>query len=228
MSLRSAVAFLVVLACALPAVAQDEGPDVRVLVGGLVGLMTDNDPKIEPAARIDVHWNVWRSDNTGSSRACDAHVLGDLTALPGDVVDVTDVASFRAIEFELGGSCRPFDSVGAAIYVGGGFTSRLPTRGLEARDEAPKYATFGALFQTPKRNAWLQVGLGPDQRLDGQYVLAVHVSGSLDLLVAPKNTRLEGTSLALVVSAILGLEHSPYAPSRRDVVRVGVFVGWGK
>lgn len=188
--------------------------------------MTDTDTKIEPAARLDVNWDVWRSKWT--SQGCSAHVVGDLTALPGDVVDISDVASFRALEMEVGLGCLPFEAVGAQVYVGGGFASRLTTRDKEPLFEAPKYATFGVLFETTKRNAWLQLGMGPDQRLDGKYVLAVHVSGALDLVTAPERTRLEGTSLTLMVSAILGLEHSAYAPSRRDVIRVSVMAGWGK
>jgi hypothetical protein len=216
---RVVLASLLIL---LAAPLRAEGPEVRVLVGGLVGLMTDADPELEPLARIDVQWSVYDGD-----RPVNAHVIADLTSLPGDAVNLADPASFRALEFGLGLSWTPFESIGAAFFAEGGFASRLPSHGNEPRDEAPKWASFGALFQTKTRAAWLGVGLGPDQRLDGKYVMAVQVGGGLDLLKA-EDGRLEGTALSLMVSAVLGLEHSPSAPGRRDVVRAGVCVGWGK
>lgn len=202
--------------------SQPDPVRVRVLAGGTVGLMTGGEAKVEPLARVAVGWDVWRGD-----RPIAANVVADFIATPGDAVNLADPASFRALEFSLGISWRVVPSVAASAYCEAGFSSRLETRGNEPRDEAPKWGACGARFAAETRHAYLQVGFGGDQRLDGRYVPAVTVSGALDLYESDDG-RLEGTSLSLVVRAVLGLDHSINAPQRRDIVTAGVAFGWGQ
>lgn len=207
----------------LPAPKDEPKIRVRILGGAVSGLITGGEPQIEPMARIDVGWGV-----IGGKRPVTASVIADLTALPGDAVNLADVASFRALKFSLAGSWKVFPQIAASAYARGSFASRYETRGDVPVTEAPKSADFGVRFSTEERHAFLEVGMGPTQFLDGSWVAAVSIRGSLDLYEAEMGSRLEGTSIALTVDATLGLEHSYTVSTRRDMVTVGAVLGWGK
>lgn len=207
----------------LPAPKEEPKIRVRILGGAVSGLITGGEPQIEPMARIDVGWGI-----IGGKRPVTASVIADLTALPGDAVNLSSVESFRALKFSLAGSWKVFPEIAASAYARGSFASRYSTRDETPVYEAPKSADFGVRFSTDERHAFLEVGMGPTQMLDGHWVAAVSIRGSLDLYQAEMGSRLEGTSLAITVDAQLGMEHSYTASTRRDLVAVSICAGWGK
>lgn len=197
---------------------------LRVVLGATSGFMTGLDePEVEPAALLAATWKL-----AGSERPLSAVVTLELTAAPGDAVDLESTpASFRSLGMSFGASWKGFPKVAAAGHCEAGFSSRYQTRGHEPAKEAPKWAGCGVRFTTDSRNAHLQITGGPDQRLSGRYLAAIQVSGAMDLAVA-KSGRLQGSALAILVRAVLGMERDPRDPDRRDVVTLTLAASWGE
>lgn len=189
---------------------------IRAYGGGLVSIATDTEAAIEPLAALHVSAPL-----TTSAKGPSLVVHADLTAGPGETIDfTTGVQTFKAIELgvavvqPLGGPLL-FN-----LYLEGGFASRLATD-PEPVDRLPGWWSGGLLFATADRDHWLKVGMGPDERLSGDWALSVHVAGQA------KVGERAGVSLFLVGSLIRALDLSSYGyvVPARDSLRLGVAVG---
>lgn len=228
--MRRALVALALLALASPGQADDR-VRVRVLAGASSGVMTGGSPSVEPLARVEVGWDVWKGERGigGDPRPITAQVVADYSAMPGDAVGFEEPASFRGLRFDFGLWWRAFPSASVQIGCHGAFASRYETGGREPVNEAPKSGGCGVRFSTEggERNAYLETTFDSTQELDGRFVAAIAVRASLDLLAAEGGS-LGGTSVTLVLRATLGLEHSANAPERRDAITAGAVVAWGK
>lgn len=222
--------------------AQPAGAEMRLsaLAGGLASLQpapADSGAAVTPLVQLAVE-----ADTAPSAHAPKLVVLADLTALPGDQLDLQDPATFRALELSVGLAQPLGTSLLFRLYAEAGFATRL-AGDTQPRDRTARWASAGLRFAG--EHAWLQVGVGPDQRLgvappeptqpspltsamtaashDG-YQVAVTVRGSVDITSLGDHGR-----VALVGSAVLGLDlsrrWSGLNGGRNDVVRLGVAVG---
>jgi hypothetical protein len=187
---------------------------IRAMGGALTALATDAEATVQPLASIGVEAPL-----STSARGPSLEVQADLTALPGEAIDFSDVRSFRALEFTVGISQPISAALLFRLYADGGFASRLATS-EEPVARLPGWWSIGCLFRTKDRSHSLKVGLGADQRLSGDWAAAVHVSG------AAKVGERAGVSMYLVGSLIRALDLRPYYQTpRRDSLRVGVALG---
>jgi hypothetical protein len=188
--------------------------DVNVLLGGTVSMGADAAAKLSPAATVRVGMPL-----ASWLRPPRLHVQMDLSALPGQAASLEDPETWRSLEFRLGVSQSVHDTVNADLYAEAGFATRLPGE-LEARDRAVRWLAAGVRLGRFGAG-WLSLGMGVDQRLDGEYRPAVLLAGAIQLY---DGDRLVGGHVYLVGDAVLGLDYYGSAP-RRDVVRVGLAVG---
>jgi hypothetical protein len=208
-------------------VEQHDGLELHVLGGGIVSLSSEAQAAVSPLARLDVEAPIPIGSRPDWWPRL--HVVADFTALPGESVQLAAPETFKALEFGVGVSQRLFGGGGQEVraYASAGFATRLPDDPTP-RDKTVRYASAGLRFAALDRSAHLQLGLGGDQRLDGSWQAAVVVDGAVTLYRAREGT-LKGARVALVGSAILGLDLSTYSSGlsggRRDVVRVGVAIG---
>ena len=234
-----ALAPLVLLALLLAPGAQAE-MHMSAIAGGLASLQpspAESSAAVTPLVQLAVE-----ADTAKSAHAPKLVVLADLTALPGEQLDLQDPATYRALELSVGLAQPLGDSLRFRLYAEAGFASRLPGD-TQPRDRTARWASLGLRFAG--EHAWLQVGLGPDQRLGVRpevlpapdvspgpqlaparngYQAAITVRGSVDITSLGERGR-----VALVGSAVLGLDLSRRWASldggRGDVVRLGVAVG---
>jgi len=192
---------------------------VQVYGGALVSFGSDAGTKATPTARIEVSADVASEGLVPKLR-----VLADLSALPGDSIDIANPETYKSLEFSVAVSQPLSHRLKFSLYAQGGFASRLPGD-PEAVDKAPRWASFGLEFASDRGR--LMVGFGPEQRLDtGQnYIPACHVSGIVGLW-----SNSEGAQVAFAGDAILGLDLTSRFPTlhaaRHDVIRAGIMVGW--
>jgi hypothetical protein len=188
---------------------------VRAYAGGLTAVTTDADASLQPLASLQITAPLSKSVKGPS-----LSVQADLTALPGETVEFSDPTTFKAIEFgvavvqPLGGPLL------FSLYGEGGFASRLAVDS-EPVSRLPAYWSGGLLFASADGDHSLKVGLGPDQRLSGEWAAAVHISGRA------KVGERAGVSMYLVGSLIRALDLAIYGaqtPSR-DSIRIGLAVG---
>lgn len=189
--------------------------EVSILAGALVSMGSEADAAASPLARVLVSLPLAQGSRTGWLPIPPTlHVQVDLSALPGETLDLQDVGTWRALEFRVGASQRIHDALNADLYAEAGFATRLPGE-LEARDRAVRWVGAGVRIGR-LGPGWLSLALGADQRLDGSYQPAVQLAGAIQL------GERAGVALVLTGDAILGLD--PYG-ARRDVVRIGLAVG---
>lgn len=188
---------------------------IRAYGGALTAVTTDADAAVEPLGSLQV-----LAPLTTSKKGPSLFVKVDLTALPGETLSFSDVQTFKAIEAGIGivqplGGPLLFN-----LYLEGGFASRLAVES-EPVDRLPGFWSAGFLFATSDGDHFLKVGLGPDERLSGEWSPCVHVSGQAKL--GDKG----GIGLYLVGSMIRALDLSGYGYSTpsRDSIRVGVALG---
>lgn len=183
---------------------------LTIQAGGTTTLSTTSDFSVTPVARISV--DAPTSDFEYTPRL---FVRGDLTALPGQTVDLSDVSSFNALEFSVG-LAQPLPKTKFGLYGVFGFATRLEgdTTPLV---RSPKFASAGLLFVTKNREHHLAVGMGGDQRLSSQgyWQTCLHIDGQVAIFVKDK------VKVSLTISSILGMTSS----DRSDLVRVGVVIG---
>jgi hypothetical protein len=166
----------------------------------------------------------------------------DLTSLEGGPVGQVDV-ELTGLPNDGGGeldleepatSVKAFDASFAVIqplgrvlrfnlYARAGLASRL----VASSDPAlrlPGYASFGFDVHSADGDHWLQVGLGPDQRLSGEWVPTVQVLAGLCV------KELHDAKFWLVGGFIRALDLSAYGykPPARDWWTVSGQAGWGK
>lgn len=195
---------------------------ITVLAGGLVSLGGGTEaPALSPTARIAVEFPL--ADARLTPRL---HVVADLSALPGDAVNLDDPTTFKALQFTVGVSQPVSERIKAALYAQAGFATRLGTDPAP-RDKAPRYWSAGLRFSGEA--GWLQLGLGLDQRLGGDlYQPAASVAGAVRLY-EQEGGSLKGASVYLIGEAVLGLDLSTRFAGRDgghgDSVRVGIGVG---
>ncbi len=198
-----------------PAVVEPgpEHPTMRlsVLAGSLASLSADASG-VTPLARLAVD-----SPLSTKSGWPSLHVVADLSALPGESLEVQDPSTFRAIEFSAALSQPLHERLRFSLYAEAGFASRLPGD-TRPRDRAPRWGSLGFRVATSDRGH-LTIGAGGDQRLSGQWVPAVQVAGAVQLL------EVFGGRAFLVGSAVLGLDVTGSGPDTRDVIRVGLAIG---
>lgn len=187
----------------------------RAMAGGMTALATDTDAGVEPLASIGIEAPL-----STSSRGPSLEVQADLTALPGETLNFTDPQVFNALEMSVGLSQPIHPSLLFRVYGEGGFASRLATN-EEPVTRLPGWWSLGFLFRTADRAHFLKVGMGTDERLNGEWSAAVHVSGQA------KVGERAGVSLYLVGSLVRALDLSAYGytPPGRDALRLGIAVG---
>jgi len=207
-------------------------------VGGIASLSVDA-VGVEPFVRTAVDWPLLKDDQDKPPPAghLPRSALGpliraqvDITGLVGDQLNVSDPATFKAVEVELGIE-QPLSSKIAARFAAlGGFSTRLATDRSHPRDRSAKYGSVGIAFSGARGR--LFAGLGGDQRLSGEWELACLVEGTVNLYVdnggADGRGALKGMTVSLVGSAILGLQEYVGPPISRDSVRMGIAIGAGK
>ncbi len=148
----------------------------------------------------------------------------ELTGLPDEAgVDVeqpaTSVKAFDA-------SFAAIQSLGSVLrfnlYARVGLASRLAASSDPAL-RLPGYASFGIDVHSADGDHWLQVGLGPDQRLSGEWVPTVQALAGLLVKEATK------VKVWLVGGFIRALDLSAYGykPPARDWWTVSAQAGWG-
>ena len=188
---------------------------LSLLAGGVASLSADASG-VAPLVRIRAEARLSKSD-----KGPNIHVLADLTALPGESIALEDPQTYRALEFSAALS-QPLPSpLLFSVYAEAGFASRLPSDPAP-RDRSAKWGSAGFLFQTKDRAGRLTLGLGGDQRLSGEWVAAVQVTGHVKIREA------KGVSVYLVGSAVLALDlgaRNAAAPIARDSVRAGIAIG---
>lgn len=204
-----------------PSPAPTPGPSPKaemklsVLAGGLVSLSSGAEAATSPLARISVEAPL--ADYERPPRLL---VHADLSALPGESLSISQTDTFRSLELGIGFGWQPFASFRFSFYALGGFATRLPGD-PEPLERTARFASAGIRFADERGNL-LEVGAGPDQRLDGTYQPAVQISGAVRLWEAR-----DDVGVHLVARAILGLDPSQRyltAGGPRDVVQLGMAV----
>jgi hypothetical protein len=180
--------------------------NVSIVAGGISSLGSQDSYNISPTASIETYARV--SDNR---YAPSLNVKVNLSSLPEEDFDITNVATFRSLEFEAGFEQR-LPGIYAKLYAGFGIATRLPGED-RPRVNAAKYFTAGIRFATDDDSSYIYVGGGPDQRLDfvGRYLATAHIAGMLKLY------NYKDAKLSLKGDAILGGVSS--------LVRIGIVVG---
>lgn len=145
----------------------------------------------------------------------------DLGALPGESLSFAQVETFRTLEFRAGLAWRPFDSIAVAIYGAGGYASRL-ANDPEPLDNAARWAEGGVRVANAGGD-YLEVGIGPDERLDGDYQPVLSVNYGVE--VYPRGSSDSKFTGRLVGRGLLALdfdEGNTLAP--KDVIQIGIVV----
>ncbi len=216
-----------------------DGFNVSAQIGASVTMAPNSDSAVTPIARLSVSGPL-ALGSVNASRLPVLHVEGELSALPGDVVDQTaglsaTLAQFKSLDFSIGLSHRvsqwlPVNNgayiVATSVYAEAGFATRLDNE-VKARDKAPRYGCAGLRFDEGVSGSFVKTGLCADQRLDGSYQATVNIKGNIAAFKLGPNA-----GASIYVSAILGLNvSSPAHPgltgATRDSVNVGTLVGWG-
>jgi len=232
---------------AVPALAQDPAPSptpsqvdgysFTAMIGGTVSMASNADTKLAPIARLQVSGPL-AIGSANPEKLPQLHVTADLEALPGETIDQqggigATLEQFKALRFTVGMSQRISkwqafgeQRVATSIYADGGFATRLDGD-QQARDKAPRFASFGIRFDERTSGSYLKLGMGPDQRLDGQWQLATHIDGYVRAYALKSGT----AEFGLLMRAILGVDaSSPTHPTlnggMRDSVNVGFVAGF--
>lgn len=210
---------------------------LRVSAGG-EGLLTgEPGSALTPVAKLEVEAPIPLFSGTARDKNGDAYdiswrwprlqVAADFTGLPGQVAgaDIANFDTWKSIEIEFGLAQPVFRGGHQRVSFGiaAGWATRLP--GLqEPRDKTARWGQLFAEIAQTEDAAYLRVGIGGDQRLNGDYRLAVIIRGAVRLLPPAKDGWLEQVDMRLVGDAILGLSIAGFVPSTRDVVRVGLVI----
>lgn len=188
---------------------------VRALAGGLTALATDTKTSVEPLASLQVEAPL-----STSFRGPKLSVQLDLTALPGEAIDMADPSTFNALELGVA-IVQPLPRpLLFSVYAEGGFASRLATS-EEPVTRLPSWWSFGFVFATKDGDHALKIGAGPDERLSGEWAATVHVSGRA------KIQQVGSVSVYVVGSALRALDLAAYGyrTPARDSIRLGVALG---
>lgn len=195
---------------------------LRVTVGaGSLTSLGAGPTSIEPAAQIQVSTPLYQDvKGAGATRL---EVDAALTALPGETLDLSDVETFRALEFE-GRICQPLHvRLFFTPCLSAGFATRLPG------DAEPRHRTarwFAFVLRIASERGDFTVGLSADERLEPgsnralAYRPAALVSGGVRI------AGFKGAEARLVGRAILALKIGGWAlvDTPADRVAVGVMV----
>lgn len=237
--MRARIVGVVALTVALCATVSAQDLKFTALGGGAVNLNLDQsaETKVTPFAQLGVEAALAE----GAERSPVLHVQVELSALPGETLDLTTPETFRAVNFRLGLEQRLATKLNFSLYGECGFTTRLDGD-TAPRDRAPRWCGGGVLFKNREGTARLKVTLNADQRLasaedtvEGVPVLAlryqptVEVSGRVSLWTAESRGGGATPSLSLVGTAVLGLDltrrFSQLSAARHDSINVGIAVG---
>jgi hypothetical protein len=207
---------------------------LRLSAGGQALFTGDPGSALTPFGRIEATSPIPIFSGTGQDAHGNAYdrsrwwpqleITADLTGLPGQeqAVNVTQLDTYKAVELALGVVQPVFSGGHQRVSLGleAGFATRLPGS-TTPRDKTARWGQILAEISHTEGAAYLRVGLGGDQRLDGDYRLVAIVEGAARLW-KEKAGALEGVEIRLVGDAILGLSVAGFVPSNRDVVRIGI------
>lgn len=188
---------------------------VRGLAGPMGAIATDAETKVEPYISLQV-----QAPLSTSARGPRLSTQLELIPLQGEAVGLSAPTTFKALELGVA-VVQPLPRpMLFSVYLEGGFASRLATS-EEPVTRLPGWWSFGLVFATKDGDHLLRVGMGPDERLSGDWAATIHVSGRA------KVGERGGVSLYLVGSAIRALDLSAYGyrTPARDSIRVGIAVG---
>lgn len=210
-----------------PAIDQADGMTLRLSAGGQ-GLFTGDTANIlTPFARIEATAPIplWSTTAEKSWRWPQLEVTADLTGLPGQKagVDVTNFDTWKAIETAVA-LVEPVFRGGyqqVSFGVQAGFATRLPGS-TEPRNKTARWGQVLAEVAHTEGAAYLRVGLGGDQRLDGDYRLVALMKGSVRLWRDDTDGATHGVEVRLMGDAILGLSVAGFVPSSHDCVRLSL------
>jgi hypothetical protein len=159
---RLTLVCVALLGLACPALADDTtGATFGLLTTAQAVLSGDTDPAVVPGIRLSARGPL----ALGDSAPLELYAALELTALPGETVDLTNVATFRAAEFEggiavkVGEIYRGTQILRTLIFAEGAFATRLPaTPGPLER--YPRRLTLGVEVRDETGGARLKVGYG--------------------------------------------------------------------
>lgn len=202
--------------------ARAQEVEVEGLIGAQVGLAGGADNTYEPFARLRVEVPI-----TSALNAPALLVNVDLGGLPGEAVNIEEPQSWKTLEVGIAGRWYPFESVNVALWGEIGFATRRAGE-FVPRKSAPRWAYGGVILDRFKVGS-LALGLGTDQRIDGEYIPAATIKGWVRLWQAMKGA-LKGVVISFVGEAVLALRFADYgAPDLplSDSLRAGLATGWG-
>lgn len=237
--------FLAFLFAAATAAAQDPSPtpvqvdgySFAAMIGGTISMSSGAETKIQPIARLQVDGPL-ALGGANPDKLPRLHVMGDLEALPGDTIDQAGgigatLEQFKALRFTVGISQRiskPLVSgaqvITTSLYADAGFATRLDGE-FEARDKAPRFSSFGVRFDERTSGSFLKLGMGPDQRLTGDWQAAAHIDGYVRAYALKSGA----AEIGLLIRAILGVnlsspDHPNLTGGMRDSINVGFTAGF--
>lgn len=218
-----------------PTPIQVDGYSFAAMLGGTVSMSSGAETAIQPIARLQVDGPL-ALGSADPSKLPRLHVMADLEALPGDTIDQAGgigatLEQFKALRFTVGISQRISTPLVAgaqiittSLYADAGFATRLDGE-FEARDKAPRFSSFGLRFDERASGSFLKLGLGPDQRLTGDWQAAAHIDGYVRAYALKSGA----AEFGLLIRAILGvnlssIDHPNLTGGIRDSINVG-FVG---
>ena len=214
------------------------GYSFAALFGPTVSMGASTETAVTPQAFVSVSGPI-PIGSIAQDRLPVLHVIGNLSALPGDEIDreggiSATLKAFKSIEFSVGISKRISNwlvigsqELATSVFVEAGFATRLDGDTVP-RDKAPRWASVGLRFDDRKSGAYLKNAVALDQRLDGKYQLAMNISGYVKAYEFKSGSA--GAEVGLLMRAILGIDASKRYPEltggRRDVVTVSSVFGW--
>lgn len=190
---------------------------LSIRAGGTFGAATDVSPDLGAAFTI----RTW-SELTRSDMGPKLSVRAGLGRLPDDAPAALEEAQvFTAFD----GAVTLVQPLGqkilANLFARAGLASRLSTDD-EPRDRLPGYFSFGVDLHTHDGDHFLQVGIGPDQRLSGDWAPTVTVEGAVKLREA------SGVKVWLEAAILRAIDLSAYgyATPKRDWWTAAITAGF--
>ena len=243
--MRSRLFPLLLLALVGAAGADDDNPNadpvsMAVTGGGMVNLAGDADATVTPEAFIEVDGPL----ALGKTAIGRVYARLGITSLPGETVDLTDVATFRAAEVDFGayrilGHLKVGDQVITTAAVGEwGFSSVLPGTpdplqrlirhygGGVRLDERSSGASLTFLYGRDEAagprgwGQWIVYGQVPVMGTDGIVLLV----GEATLAAGPKEALASCPSEARSCATPSAIPPAEELLPQRDMLRLGVTV----
>lgn len=184
--------------------------------GGGFGAATDVEATAEPTFLIRTYSQLTRARGGPWLQ-----VQAALRALPDEDRAELETTVFKSLEAS-GTVVQPLgETLLFSLYGRVGAATRLATT-REPSARLPGFLSIGLDFHTHDRDNYLQVGIGPDQRLSGDWAQTVTAEGAV------KIRQVGEVKVWLEVQVIRALDLSRYGvrPPSRDWWTAGVTVGF--